>query len=453
MGQASAEGVATRAATSGPPMDRARFVKELERSGLLTETQLWRCVYNPESKEQDGPSLARTLVQSGIITPYQANQLLSGKAKDLMIGHYRLQERLGQGGMGQVFKAYDGKLNRIVAIKVLNKHHVEDHQAMARFQREIEAVGRLLHPNIIRAYDADEVNGVRFLVMEYVEGFDLGRLVKDVGPLPIELACHCVHQAALGLHHAHECGLVHRDLKPSNLLLDARWVPLPENPSRRTLRYRNVKLLDLGLARFVERAKPGTAPGQMLTQMDQIMGTPDYMAPEQARDSHRASPLSDVYSLGATFYYCLTGKPPFPEGTPLEKLLQHQLEDPKPIESFRTDVPPMVLDLVHAMMAKQPEHRPTDAKAIASELRNWRRSSADMVVVPETRADSAAAEPEAETPQERSAATGLEFGTHDVTLRSLSKTHVGQDKTLWVILGFGVVFVTIVVLIVALLLH
>ena len=242
----------------------------------------------------DPKALAGELIRRGWLTPYQANQIFAGRGCELLLGSYVLLERLGEGGMGQVFKAQNWKLGKIVALKLIRKERLAKPDAVRRFQREVRAPPRLCrHPNIVHAYDADEIDGTHLLVMEYVEGAtDLARLVKQNGPLPVAQACEYIRQAALGLQHAYERGLVHRDIKPHNLLLTADG--------------QTVKVLDMGLARL--DPLPGDDRSATMTQEGAVMGTPDYIAPEQALDSHTVDIRADLYSLGCTFYYLLTGK-------------------------------------------------------------------------------------------------------------------------------------------------
>jgi serine/threonine protein kinase len=291
----------------------------------------------------DPKALVGELIRRGWVTPYQANQLLQGKGKELLLGSHVLLEKLGEGGMGQVFKARNWKLGRVVALKVIRKERMDSPDAVRRFQREVRAAAALSHPNIVHAFDADEIGGIHLLVMEYVEGAnDLTRLVKKDGPLPVERACEFIRQAALGLQHASERGLVHRDIKPHNILLSADG--------------KVVKILDMGLARL-DRLATDDDKSSTMTQEGAIMGTPDYIAPEQAMASHSVDIRADLYSLGCTFYYLLTGKVPFPGGTLLEKVLKHQLNEPKSVEQVRPDVPPRVGAVVRKLMAKKPEDR------------------------------------------------------------------------------------------------
>jgi serine/threonine-protein kinase len=359
----------------------ADFVEALGQTPILGEeprrelTAL--AARTPEPRE-----LARELIRRGWLTAYQVNQLFLGRAADLVLGPYVLLERLGEGGMGQVFKARHRSLGRIVALKVVRKDYLTNPNALPRFQREIQAASQLDHPNVVRALDADQVGGTYFFAMEYIEGTELSRLVREQGPLPALQACDYIRQAALGLQHAHEKGLVHRDIKPANLLVMRPGVPtgslsgvqLPR-PFAAAYRWGLVKILDMGLARLLDQDE---APGStMLTQIGSVMGTPDYIAPEQARNSHTSDIRADVYSLGCTLYYLLTGQAPFPGGTLTEKLLQHQLDEPEPVERVRRErllkgtpghvnlsavragmeVPDLVLAVLRRLMAKKPEDR------------------------------------------------------------------------------------------------
>jgi serine/threonine protein kinase len=263
---------------------------------------------------------------------------------------YVLADKLGEGGMGAVYKAFHTRLDRVVAVKVLPSHRLRDPNALARFEREMKAVGRLDHPNIVRATDAGEADGVQFLVMEYLEGTDLDALVKRSGPLSIARACEIVRQAALGLQHAHEQGLVHRDIKPSNLIVTPGG---------------QVKVLDLGLALL-----QGGADGD-LTRSSQVMGTLDYMAPEQASKGRCVDARADLYSLGCTLYKLLCGDAPFADSsldTPLRKMMAHAQEPHPPLRSRRPEVPQALAAVVDRLMAKDPNRRFASAAEVAGAL-------------------------------------------------------------------------------------
>jgi hypothetical protein len=255
-----------------------------------------------------------------------------------LFGHarYRITRLLGRGGMGVVYAAEHLVMQRPVAVKVIHRAYTARATAVERFRREVRAAARLQHPNIVTAHDADQAGDVHFLVMEMVEGVGLGRLLVTRGPLPAVEACDYVRQAALGLQHAHERGMVHRDVKPDNLMLTADGT---------------VKLLDFGLAALtVEAGADG------LTEPDAVMGTPDYMAPEQAEDARAADTRSDIYSLGCTLYHLLTGRTPYPAATTLKKILAHR-EKPPPMADLGRDVPPGLTAVLARMLAKDPADR------------------------------------------------------------------------------------------------
>jgi serine/threonine protein kinase len=313
------------------------FLVALRQHHLLEPAQLDELAHLPPLEPR---AFAVELVRRGWLTPYQANRVVGGRARDLLLGSYVLLERLGEGGMGAVFKARNWKLGRVAALKLIRKERLANADAVRRFRREIRAAAQLTHPNIVHAYDADEVDGAHFFVMEYVVGRDLARVVQEQGPLPIALACDCVRQAALGLQHAHERGMVHRDIKPANLLLTEQGV---------------VKILDLGLAQLSGPAADEET--STLTDEGMVMGTLDYIAPEQVADSHTVDIRADLYSLGCTFYHLLAGRAPFPPCNPVEKLFKHRYEQPAPLEQSRSEVPPSVAAVVARLMAKLPADR------------------------------------------------------------------------------------------------
>jgi hypothetical protein len=251
---------------------------------------------------------------------------------------YRVLEPLGTGGMGTVFRAEHRLMQRVIALKVIRRDLTGSPTAVERFRQEVRSAARLGHPNIVTAYDADQAGDLHFLVMEHVEGIDLGKLVKQHGPLPVDKACDYVRQAALGLQHAFEKGLVHRDLKPANLLLTPGG---------------QVKILDFGLSRLVQESVPADG----VTPSGAVVGTPDYIAPEQAASPHQADIRADIYSLGCTLYALLAGRPPFPAGTALQKLIAHREQRPPPLTDFRKDLPADLLPVLERLLAKDPGQR------------------------------------------------------------------------------------------------
>jgi len=324
------------------------FVEVIRQNQLLEGEQLEELT-RLRASCPDPRSLAKHLIEKCWLTPYQINQLFQKRGQDLVLGQYVLLERLGEGGMGQVFKARHRRLDRVVALKVIRREHVANVDAVRRFQREIQASAQLSHANIVMAYDADQVSESHFMVMEFVDGTDLSSLLKKHGPPPVKTACDYIRQAALGFQHAHERGMVHRDVKPSNLLVTRS--PDPATPWGPT-----VKILDMGVARLVHPPE-GLDSVSALTKEGRVVGTPDYMAPEQAANSAKADIRSDLYALGCTFYHLLTGQPPFPGGTPMEKLLKHRIDTPTAVEKLRPEVTPGVAAIVRRLMAKKPEER------------------------------------------------------------------------------------------------
>jgi eukaryotic-like serine/threonine-protein kinase len=322
-----------------------QFVDALRRSELL-DPQQTQALLTQAGVARQPEDLAAWLVARGWLTAYQASKLLAGRPDELILGSYRLMEPLGEGGMGQVFKARHLLMNRVVAVKLIHPAIVNDPSAVQRFRGEIRAAAQLNHPNVVVAHDAEEAGGRHFLVMEFCEGMTLRRLVDEAGPLPVEAACEYVRQAALGLQHAFERGLIHRDVKPANLMLGGA----------------TVKILDLGLARLRSRDVSSSSA----TKEGEIVGTPDFMAPEQAEG--RPDVRSDLYSLGCTFYYLLTGRPPFPGGSLIEKCLRHRSEEPEPLERQRPDVPAPVRQIVRRLMAKNPGDRFQSPEELAAAL-------------------------------------------------------------------------------------
>jgi len=329
------------------------FLDLVRRSGLVEKSQL--AAVSPVLKERpdaEAETVADQLVQSGALTRWQADKLLDGRYKGFFLGKYKLLDHLGAGGMISVYLAEHLLMQRRLAIKVLPKDRVSDSSYLARFHREAQAAASLDHRNIVRAYDIDSDGGNHYLVMEYGEGRDLLHMVQEDGPLKYTTAAEYIRQAAEGLAHAHRSGLIHRDVKPANLLVDRNNV---------------VKLLDLGLARFTDEHKASLT----VAYDENVLGTADYLAPEQALDSHAADARSDIYGLGCTLYFLLTGHPPFPGGTLAQRLMMHQKRPPPSIHLDRPDAPPELVDICLKMMAKKPEHRYGSAAEVAEALGQW----------------------------------------------------------------------------------
>jgi formylglycine-generating enzyme required for sulfatase activity len=313
------------------------FVDGLRACGILAPEQLEQVAGWAAAADADPQVIARDIVGRGWLTAFQIKMLWKGRGAELFVGQYVLLDRIGEGGMGEVFQARHRRMERDVALKVIRREKLSSPEAIKRFEREIEAAAKLSHENVVMAYDADQAGDRHFFAMEFVEGTNLAKLVKEKGPLPMDQACDCIRQAALGLQHAFERGMVHRDIKPSNLLLAKGGV---------------VKILDMGLARLQET--PNLVESR-ITKEGLVIGTPDFLAPEQARNARTADIRADIYALGCTFYYLLCGHSPYPGGTPTEKLLRHTT-DPTPAVT-RADVLPAIEGIVYKMMAKSPEER------------------------------------------------------------------------------------------------
>ena len=283
--------------------------------------------------------------------------MTKGETRGMVLGDYVVLDRLGEGGMGQVFKAQHRRMDRIVALKVVSAAAMKDAGAVKRFQREVKAAARLTHANIVNSFDAGEQVGINFLVMEFVEGQDLSSLIKDRGPIDVATAVRYLQQAAAGLAFAHSEGVVHRDIKPGNLLLDAKGT---------------IKILDMGLARLDDPLGQATDDG--LTHSGQIMGTVDYMAPEQALNTRDAGPAADIYGLGCTFYRMLTGEPVFAGATVMQKLLAHRERPIPSLRQARSDVPEAIDAIYQRTLAKNPADRPTASQLVA-DLEAWRSSA------------------------------------------------------------------------------
>lgn len=320
-----------------------RFLDVLRQSNLVAEEQLGAALLQYEAARgkpalSDAQALSDFLVEKQLITTWQTRMLLEGRHRGFFLGNYKLLSHLGSGGMSSVYLAEHKHMKQRRAVKVLPRNRVNDSSYLARFYREARAAAALDHPNIVRAYDVDNDGDNHYLVMEFVEGRDLQQLVQRDGPPPYEEAIDYVSQAARGLAHAHEVGLIHRDIKPANLLVDQRGT---------------VKVLDMGLARFNDDAQASLT----VAHEENVLGTADYLAPEQALNSHSVDHRADIYSLGCTLYFLLTGHPPFPEGTLAQRLLKHQTTQPPSILIDRPDCPQALVDVCSRMMAKNADER------------------------------------------------------------------------------------------------
>ncbi|MDO5554183.1 MAG: serine/threonine-protein kinase [Planctomycetia bacterium] len=334
------------------------FLDYLRRSELVNEGQLQEILASLRAggnadKYSDSEFVAQQLVKQGLITNWHVRQLMKKKYKGFYLRQYRILGHLGTGGMSTVYLAEHTVMQRRVAVKVLPKKRMVNSVYLERFIREAQAIASLDHPNIVRAYDVDRLDDVHYIVMEYFEGVNLRQRVEKEGPLAYEDAASYIRQAALGLVHAHHLGIVHRDIKPDNLLVNDTGI---------------VKILDLGLALLDESTFAGP---QSSINEDKILGTADYLAPEQAINSHEIDARADIYSLGGTLYFCLTGHPPFPFGTIPQRLLAHQKETPASIFIDRPDAPQDLVSICSKMMEKKPANRFASAAEVVKVMETW----------------------------------------------------------------------------------
>jgi serine/threonine protein kinase len=334
-----------------------KLVDLLRRSNLVDEAKLTAFLDKATAAHgdavlEDQSRLADLLIADNLITRWQADKLLAGKHRGFRLGKYKLLGQIGKGGMSSVYLAEHELMRRRVAIKVLPTSRVNDSSYLERFRLEARAVAKLDDPNIVRAYDIDNDGQIHYIVMEYVDGQDLHQIVVGQGPVDYDTAADYIAQVAMGLQHAHEMGLVHRDIKPANCLVD---------------KHGTVKLLDLGLAKLTEDDQASLT----MANEENVLGTADYLAPEQALNSHEADSRSDIYSLGCTLYFLLTGSPPFPDGSISERLLKHQTARPESIFKARADAPPSLVEICEIMMSKKPAERFQSAGEVAAQLKSW----------------------------------------------------------------------------------
>jgi formylglycine-generating enzyme required for sulfatase activity/tRNA A-37 threonylcarbamoyl transferase component Bud32 len=334
----------------------AAFFANLRASGVLPQAQLQELWAWIGANRPDLQALAREISRRGWLTAFQIKEIFKGRGRDLVIDRYVLRDLLGEGGMGRVYRARDTRMGRDVAVKIIRQDRLAHPAAAGRFKHEIEALAKMArHPNVIEVFDADLGGATHYYAMELIDGTDLTKMVRDRGVLNVPEACDYIRQAALGLQHAFEAGLVHRDIKPSNIIVSRDG--------------RSVKLVDLGLARLMENEKAaGGDDGHRITQEGFVIGTPDFLAPEQARNPMVVDIRADIYALGGTLYYILTGKVPYDGANPTEKLIKHCTEPPPSLLPHRPDAPPPVDQIIQWCMAKAPEGRPQTPLQLALAL-------------------------------------------------------------------------------------
>jgi serine/threonine protein kinase len=327
-------------------MDEGEILQQIQS---LVSPDEWQSAQTLVGANASSTTIVQCLVQAGALTDFQAEGIKRGAFVGLRIGNYDILDRLGSGGMGTVFKARHRRMRRVVALKVLARQHCEDPMFVNRFQREVQTLAQLTHPNIVAAYDADEAEVGHFLVMEFVDGADLSTIVAR-RRMTLRDAVRAICDTARGLDYAHKRGIIHRDIKPANLLQDASTGV--------------VKVTDLGLARPAELS----AANSGITQAGGIIGTADYMSPEQAVDSTNLGPATDIYSLGGTLYFVLTGKAPYRANTLMNTLLLHR-DGPIPdVRADRPEVPVRLAELTRRMLGKTPADRPDSMEKVVAEL-------------------------------------------------------------------------------------
>ncbi len=335
------------------PSCSEELIELIRKSGLVDDSSFFQWVDENRNQFKDHPKdFLDQAIEAGFITEFHARHFIVGKYRGFILGKYRILNRLGIGGMGYVYLAEHSSLKRKAAIKVLPSNRQKDPEAVKRFYREARASAVLDHPNIVKAFDINHEGNIHFLAMEYVEGTSLDSVVEKRGSIPHVEATKWVIQIASGLQHGHDKGIVHRDIKPSNLLLDTSG---------------NIKILDMGLALFFQEEDNLTknhAEGM-------ILGTADYMAPEQIMNSHGVDYRADIYSLGATYYSFLTGKAPFSQNSTNQKLLAHQFCQPVAVHIVDPKIPEELSNLIQKMMAKNPNERFQSMKAVITALTPW----------------------------------------------------------------------------------
>jgi serine/threonine protein kinase len=336
-----------------PPVDA--FLKTVLRSGLLSadEFQTARSALPPERRD-DSQALAEQLVKVGKLSRFQAQKLLQGMALGLLLGPYEVVAPIGRGGMGRVYLARDTRNKQLLALKVLPpKKARQEGRLLTRFLREMSMGLRFAHPHLCKGLDVGIHHNVYYLAMEFIPGRSLTRLVQEEGPLAVSRAARLFAEATAALEYAHSQGLIHRDLKPSNIMVT------PND---------HAKVLDLGLALVLDEEP---APREVVGGRGYVVGSMDYIAPEQTTDAVKVDARSDLYALGCTLYFALTGRPPFPGGTSKEKIMRHRREEPVSLRQLRPDLPPGFAALVRRLMAKNPAERPQSAGELRQALLAW----------------------------------------------------------------------------------
>ena len=340
------------------------FLQMLAHSGLLNDEQLRRVEqrFSPKAGRTTAREICDWLQKQSLITEWQSEKLRQAKFRGFFLGPYKLLSRVARGGMSNIYAARHRDSGEVHALKVLPPARTNQASCLPRFQREAAMMQRLQHPNIVRVFgvfsESDGQDAVHFMAMELLSGRDLFEIVNTDGPLPCRQSAEFIRQAALGLEFAHQAGMVHRDIKPANLFVTGDG---------------HVRILDLGLAQDFDSEENLTRDFN-----ERVLGTADYLAPEQAADSHTVDGRADIYSLGCSLYFLLTGQPPFTEGTLVQRLVAHQRKTPPPLSLFRKDVPEGLADILSGMMVKQRNQRIGSAADVANRLARFLADTADQ---------------------------------------------------------------------------
>jgi serine/threonine protein kinase len=408
-----------------------QFLETVLRSRLLEKDRLRAAVKAvPRPLRHDAAAVADFLVRGGLLSRFQASRLLKGLALGLVLGPYQVLAPLGRGGMGSVFMARDERSGQLVALKLLTpKRAREEERIKARFLREMRLSQQVAHPHLCWTFEAGECHRVLYIAMEYIPGKNLAKLVRDEGPLRYRRAARLISEAAAGLEHAHNAGLIHRDMKPSNIMVTP---------------HDHAKVLDLGLAIIHgEKVEDHFVVGGQ----GYIVGTMDYISPEQTTDAAGVDRRSDIYSLGCTLYFALTGQPPFPGGTHKDKIRRHRSGEPQRVEDLCVDLPAGFGNVVRKMMARSLEERYPSAIAVAEELRAW---AVDEPVLPLDRPEDAEYTEAVNTLQQSVPST--EFSIPSLALPDPLEERTGDRKGSWwrwlvpVLLAAGIVLAVAVIL-------
>jgi serine/threonine protein kinase len=409
-----------------------QFLKTVLRSGLLEKDRLQAAVRAvPRAQRDDTQAVADFLVRGGLLSRFQASRLLRGLALGLVLGPYQVLAPLGRGGMGAVFMARDERSGQLVALKLLTPRRArEEERLKARFLREMSLSRCVSHPHLCWTFEAGECQKVLYIAMEYIPGKNLSRLVREEGPLRYQRAARLIAEAAAGLESAHNAGVIHRDMKPSNIMVTP---------------HDHAKVLDLGLAMMHgEKIEDHAVVGGQ----GHIVGTMDYISPEQTTDAAGVDRRSDIYSLGCTLYFAVTGQPPYPGGSHKDKIRRHRIDEPQRVEELCLDLPFRFGDIIRKMMARSPDQRYPSAIAVSEELRAW---AAGEPVLPLDRPEDVEYT-EAVTTVQQSVPSSTEFSLPNLTLPDASgevqpeASWPGWLISLVLVLGVIVAVVTTVVI-------